>query len=155
MLTKLLPDQISKFWDIIKYAIEESLPPTVGESPNKMNKILSSCLSGKIDVWASYNRKEDSAKFEGLVLTRILFDEASETKNLLIYCLYGYEMVDKKSWIDGYKTILKYANSRKCSQIVGYTNVPLIIEVVKKLGGESNYTFISFNVKEGINSIGD
>jgi len=97
MLTKLLPDQISNFWDIIKYSVEESLPPIVGDHPDKMNRILSSLLCGKSECWASYNRQGDNTKFEGIVLTKMLYDDASDTRNLLIYCLYGYEEVNKES----------------------------------------------------------
>lgn len=148
MLTKLLPDQVSKFWDIIKYAVEQSLPPIVGESPDKMRNILSACLSGEIDVWASYKKEDDKTFFEGIVLTETLYDKPSATKNLLVYCLYGYNEVDKFSWTDGLKLLLKYAKSRGYNQIVGYTDVQSIIKFVEKAGGEAKYTFISFDVNK-------
>jgi len=153
MLTKLLPDQISKFWPIVKYGIEQSLPPVVGDHPDKMSRILSGALSGKIDVWASYNRTGDNAKFDGIMLTQILYDDPSGTKNLLIYCLYGYEKVDKQSWIDGFKSILSYASSKGCMQIVGYTDVPILIDLVKQFGGEAKYTFISFDISSSLNNL--
>lgn len=148
MLTRLLPEQISKFWDIISYAVEQSLPPTVGEHPDKMNRILSSCLSGRIEVWASYNRHEDVIKFEGIVLTRILVDDASYTRSLLIYCLYGYEEVNKESWSRGLKALLKYARSKECSKISAYTNSKYLVKLAENLGASSSYTYISFDVDE-------
>lgn len=148
MIVKLLPDQISKFWDIIRYAVEQSLPPIVGEHPNKMQNILASALDGSIDVWASYTKDGEGNRFEGIVLTEILFDRPSRTKNLLIYCMYGYEEVDKQSWIKGISALTKYAASKGCNQIVGYTNIPYIVELVNRLGGETKYTFISFNTNE-------
>ena len=150
MLVKLLPDQISRFWDIIRYAIEQSLPPIVGEHPNKMQNILMSALDGSIDVWASYTRSEKSNKFEGVVLTEVLFDIPSRTKNLLIYCMYGYEEVSDQSWINGLLTLTKYAASKGCNQVVGYTDNSYIVELVNRLGGEAKSTFISFNVKQTI-----
>lgn len=148
MLTRLLPEQISKFWDIISYAVEQSLPPTVGEHPDKMNRILSSCLSGRIEVWASYNRHKDVIKFEGIVLTRILVDDASYTRSLLIYCLYGYEEVNKESWSRGLKALLKYARSKECSKISAYTNSKYLVKLAENLGASSSYTYISFDVDE-------
>lgn len=146
MLTKLLPDQISKFWPIIKYAIEESLPPVVGEHPDKMNRILSACLSGKLEVWASYKRAE--SKFEAIVITQILYDDASSIYNLLIYCLYGYSTVSSESWTEGYIALTKYAKSKKCQSIVAYTANPFIVEMAKKYGGDTDYTFISINLSK-------
>lgn len=153
MLNRLLPEQVSKFWDIIKYAIEQSLPPIVGEHPDKMNRILSGALSGKVEVWASYNKEGNKNKFEGIVLTKILYDDASDTKNLLIYCLYGYERIDRLSWIQGLSTLVKYAKSKNCLQIIAYTDVPYLIDIVKRLGGEAKYTFVSFNVNEIIQNL--
>jgi hypothetical protein len=141
MLTKLLPDQISKFWDIIKYAIEQSLPPVAGEHHNKMNNILFSALDVSIDVWAS---RDKNNKFEGIVLTEILIDRPTRTKNLLIYCLYGYNKISELSWKSGFETLVKYAKGKGCSQIVAYTDVDAIIDVVNRLGGEAKYNLYLF-----------
>ncbi len=148
MITKLLPEQISKFWDIISYAVENSLPPIVDEHPDKMNRILSSCLSGRLEVWASYNKSEDVVKFEGIVLTRIVFDDSSYTKNLLMYCLYGYEDVDKESWSKGLIALLKYAKKKGCSSISAYTNIEYMVKLAESLGANTTYTYISFDVNE-------
>ena len=146
MITKLLPDKISKFWDIIQYAISQSLPPTVGDHPDKMNRILSSALSGSIDIWASYNKKDEKGTFEGIVLTKFLYDDSSGTNNLLIYCLYGYKDVNRSSWMDGYKALSKYAKSKNCSRIIAYTDVPALIEKANRFGGNTQYTLISVDI---------
>lgn len=143
MLTKLLPDQISRFWDVIKYAIGESLPPIAGESPDKINRILMSLLSSKAQCWASYTVIEEQRKFEGIVVTRIVYDDMSDTRSLLIYCLYGYEKVERGSWLSGFKTLTKYAISRGCERIVGYTDLPSIVKIAERFGGEARYAFVS------------
>ena len=155
MLTKLLPEQVSKFWDIIKYAIEESLPPIAGENPDRMNRILTAALSGSVICWASYTREEGTSKFEGILITKLLYDDVSDTRNLLIYCIYGYESVSDSSWLDGLKSILKYAASKRCNQIIAYTTSPYIVKLVNDLGGDSSYNFISFNVNESVKSFNE
>jgi len=148
MLTKLLPDQVSKFWDVISYAMEQSLPPTVGENPDKMNNILMAALSGKLDIWASYRKDDKVNKFEGIIATRIIYDDVTCMNNLLIYAIYGYNKVSEDSWNSGMKTLLKYAKTQKCSLIVAYSNEPRVVEVVNSLGGDTSFSFISFNVDE-------
>ena len=148
MLTKLLPDQISKFWPIIKHSINESLPPIVGSHVDRMNNILSGALSGKIDVWASYVRKDGLATFDGIMLTKPLFDDVSMTRNLLIYCLCSFRDIPKESWIGGIGSLLKYANKLGCASIIAYTELPGIVNIAQRLGGEAKYTYISFDVKE-------
>ena len=148
MITKLTPEQVSSFWDVIKYAIEESLPPTVDDHPDKMNRILTSLLCSQMDCWASYEVNEDNRKFDGLMVTKILYDNSSDTKSLLIYCIYSYESASRKSWEAGTRSILKYAKYNKCSKIIAYTEVPSIIDWAKRVGAEATYTFLSFNVNE-------
>ncbi len=145
MLTKLLPEQISKFWPIIKYAVEESLPPLAKDHPDKMNRILSAALSGRLDVWASYEKAE-KIRLEGIVVTSFVYDDASGTKSLLIYCLYGYETASGGSWFSGFDALKKYAKANKCSRIIAYSSNPDIIEIARRLGADAEYTFISFNL---------
>jgi len=146
MLTCLLPDQISRFWPIIKYAVEESLPPIVGEHPDKMNRILSAMLSGSLEVWASY--KKESNKFEAILVTQFLYDDASDTKNLLLYCLYGYDSINPDSWTEGFESLFKYAKSKGCHSIMAYSANRHLVELAKKYDGNVDYTFISLEINK-------
>ena len=66
MLVRLIPEQISRFWDAIKYALENSPPLTTEVNYDSwINNILTSAMDGSIEVWASY-RREEGARFEGL-----------------------------------------------------------------------------------------
>jgi len=154
MLISLLPEQVSKFWDVIKYAVEQSLPPIVSYDKNKMNKILTSCLSSKTTVWISYINDSNVKKMEGVVLTRILYDDVSDSNNLLIYALYG-DSSKKSSWIDGLSLLAKYAKSKGIEQIVAYSNVKEIIGMSNLLGGDTSYTFISFDVNKIVQKLND
>ena len=147
MVNAMLPEQISAFWDVIKYGIERSLPPFVGDHPDKMNRILSALLSGKLICWAAYQVDGDNRKFEGILITEILHDKASDTKNLLIYCAYGYEHGTPERWLYGLKVILKYAKSKGCTNVVAYTTIPYMVNLAKSMGGSAEWTYCMFNVK--------
>lgn len=152
MVTQLLPDQISKFWPIIKYAIEQSVPPTVGEHPDKMNRILSGMLSGKLDVWVSYRKLADgTTKFDGIGVTQIQYDEATNTKSMLIFAVYAYEKTTPETWLEAYEAVGKYAKSKGCNRYIAYTTVPYIIEQAKMCGGDASFTFISFPLPSSFN----
>ena len=153
MLTKLLPEQVAKLWDVIKYGIDQSLPPLAYDHPDRLNRILSAALCNQIEVWVSYKKSDETRKFEGVVVTKILYDDASNTRNLLIYCLYGYNDVSKISWKEGIETLAKYAKACKCSQVIAYTPSPYIIKIVKALGGDASYTFLSFDVNEIVKNL--
>ena len=155
MLARLLPEQISKFWDIIKYAVEKSLPPIAGEHPDKMNKILSAALSDAVDVWALYAREGDETKLEGIGLTEILYDDISGTKNLLIYSLYGYSKISEETYQSSFISLLKYARSKGCLQIIAYTDSRQIVNVSKALDADTSYTFVSFDIDQIIKKLNE
>lgn len=146
MITKLLPDQIAKFWPVIKYAIEESLPPITGGHLDRINRMLSAALSGKIEVWAVYNRSDN--KFEAILITQFLYDDASNTKNLLLYCLYGYTTIGLNSWNDSLEYIAKYAKANGCHSIMAYSANQDLIKTAKSIGANTDYTFISFELSK-------
>ena len=147
MLVKLTPDQISQLWDMIKYALENSPPLTVDVNYDSwINGILTSAMDGSISVWASYNKKHEKAKFEGIALTSFELDRFIKKKSLLIYYVFTFVLAAEKSWTEAITTLAKYAKSRNCTRIVAYSNVPEMIGVAKKLGADTSITFISFNV---------
>ena len=154
MITQLLPEQIAEHWNVIKYAVENSLPPIAGnEHPDRTNRILSAALAGRISVWASYERVDEyRIKFEGVVLTKILYDDVSGTKQLLIYSIFGYNQVSKESWNQALVTLSTYAVNKKCSQIIAYTDHEYIKKIAIQLGGTSRH-FISFEVNEIVKSL--
>jgi len=151
----MLPDQVSNFWDIIKYAIEQSVPPIEGDSPDKMNNVLAELLSFKKQCWASYIVEGDKRIFEGIVITQVIDDTTAGTRSLLIYCLYGYREVAKESWIKGAKALAKYAKSKGCNRMLAYTDVPSLIEIAVGLGGEARYTLVSLNTDKIVQIIND
>ena len=111
-----------------------------------MGRVLGALLSGRAQCWASYIRNKENIKFEAIVVTRIIYDDISGTKNLLIYCLYGFREINKDSWMRGLLSLLKFAKGKGCLQVIAYTNIPYVVKKVESLSGSSSYTFIRFDV---------
>ena len=145
MLVKLLPANIAEYWDIIKYAAENSLPPIVWENQNTMNNILESLLSDRMQCWVSY--KEEGHKIDGVVITTVSEDLASGSKNLLIYCLYAFGDTDKDTWVEGWTALSKYGKSLGCHRMVAYTEEPKMVQITWKLGGDARYTFCTLPIE--------
>jgi hypothetical protein len=144
MLVKMLPEQISQYWPIIKYAIEGSLPPIANESPEKMNNLLTALLSDQMQCWVSYREEGEEGKrvMEAILVTTIVGDYCSSIKSLMIYSLYGFS-INEEAWISGFETIRKWGKAQGCNRIIAYSDVPRVIEVAQQFGGEAKYTFIS------------
>lgn len=144
MLVRLLPEQISVQWDMIKPAILESLH-SAHESADT-NETLTSLLNSSSQCWASIRRDNGRDIIEGLVITMVTKNLFDKEKNLLIYSLYGYDMSNRDAWEGGFRTLAIFAKSEGCSRIIGYTNVPSLIKLVESLGGDTKQRLISIPV---------
>ena len=143
MLTELLPEDIPKYWDLIKHAMERGLPPVVHADSETRNRIFTSLLAGGMTCFVSHIVKDDQSLVEGIVLTSILEDNCSGTRNLLMYLVYGITKTTSETWIEGYEYFSKYARSRACTQFIGYTDVEKVKRIVEMFGGEARFTLIT------------
>ena len=80
------------------------------------------------------------------MLTSFEVDRFIKKRSLLVYYVFAYRDAGKDAWVEGLRTLSKYAKSRKCTRVVAYSNVPEIVSICKKLGGDTSVTFISFDI---------
>lgn len=140
MLIKFFPEQIVKHWDEIKMAIENALPPIAGDSPNRMNNILEELLMDRMQCWVAVNK---NGRINGIGTTQLIEDHLTETKNLLVYSAFSIGVTTKEDWIRGFEVITKYAKSKGCKNIVGYTNNPKVVENMNKFGMDTSNVYFS------------
>lgn len=138
-----MPEQVSEHWEVIKYAIEESLPPISLNSPNTLNNVLIKLMSGEMVCWMAY---DSDKKVMGFAVTTVVEDSNSETKSLLLYTIYAYEKTKGIDWIEAYESLSKYALSRDCINMVGYTRNDKLIKIAEKFDSDSTYRFVSFPI---------
>lgn len=144
MLIKLLPQNITANWDTIKYAIEHSLPPTIGESIDKMNRILESLLAGDLECWVQSSIVEGHHRILSIGTTKINMDTASQTKALIMYSVFNFRPMTDKEWLENFMTLRKYAESKGCARMIAFTDSKRMIDLAVKFGGETKYTLCSF-----------
>ena len=141
-LIKLTPEQVMNNWDYIKFAIEETLPPYVTNHPNKMMRIQEHLFGGMLQCWVPTIVGTDP-RVLGFVITKIIYDGSTDSTNLLILSAYGTEPWDLEVWMKGFKMLVKFAKSRGCEGIIGYTNEKSFIKFAEKFGGSAEYTFVN------------
>ena len=143
MLVRLLPDQVASNWDVIKHAVAESLPPTIIESPDKLNNLFESLLIGRMVCWASITG-ETNDEMEGLLITTVQEDKVSGTRSLLIFSLYSFTNASKElTWQEGLVKLMRFAITQRCDQIIAYTTNENVIRFVERAGGDVSQRFIT------------
>ena len=120
MLLQIMPEQVIQFKEVIRAAVDASLPETPGESANKFNNILQKLLIGEMTGWIIYRREEDKKKTIGFMITTIEYNDITETKSLLIYCIHVYGMSNDKDWVEGFRALEAYGVKHKCTSLTGY-----------------------------------
>ena len=145
MILRLLPEQISEQWDIIKPTIEESLHSACEDVDT--NEVLTSLLNASSQCWVSSRKADNGGNIiEGIIITVITRNLFGEGRSLLIYSLFGYSMDTKEAWRGGAEALALFARSNGCSRITAYTDVPSLIKLAENLGGTANQRLISIPV---------
>lgn len=155
MLIKILPEQVAKFWEVIKHGVSHSLPPTIvykkddARETERMNKILTSLLTGVLECWVSFEISEDGKRtIKYIMITQVIFDDILGVKNLFIYSIYGFTQISKEIWIDGFQTLKDYGAKLGCSKLLAFTSFKHLKEMAKKFGGNSDYSLVEFDIRE-------
>jgi len=144
MIIKLLPEQISKSWDLIRYGIMSVPSPIADMSAEGTRNILKHLLMGTVQCWAMFEKDEltEEEKITGFILTTIADDLISGSKFLNIYDLFLTSTPKQEEFENGLKALQEFAKVNKCNKITAYTKVSGIIKIVEKLGFNIDYRFV-------------
>lgn len=147
MLFRLLPDQVAAYWPSLRDKIEEALPPICNGHIDRMENLLQAVLQGRLDLWVVYKKEDNRIEMYAVMLTSLLDDDVSRTKNLLIYALASLKPIPEDVWVSGIQAIISVAKSRKCDKILAYTCIPAIARLAEqRLGADTSWTMITFGV---------
>jgi hypothetical protein len=150
VLLKLSADQISRYWEDIKAAIIAAVPPLGTTDQGAVSQFLENLLMGRLQAWLLVEQQGEGERavfnIKALAVTTVWRDLGTGAKNLLIYALYGYSFVEPALWKDGLGALKKFAEAEGCHQIVAFTKVPRVLQIVKELGGESEMRLVTLEV---------
>ena len=125
--------------------MEESIP-LLSSRMDVMNRVLLSALTGKLSLWVLHEGKS----LKGIVSTRIIYDDITDTNSLLIYSMWGDGSLSSPEWLHVISLLLQYAKRKKCKYVTSYVSLPEAIKVAKTLGANTDLTFIFLDVDESV-----
>ena len=143
MIIKLMPEQVSKLWDYIRFGVLSSVSPITNTSPEGIRNILKNLLLGTIQCWAII--EED--KMKGFALTTISGDYVSGEIFLNIYDLYAFEQFSQETWESGVTALEEFAKANMCSKVIAYSDIPQVIGIAEKLGFNSRTVLLIKEIK--------
>ena len=144
MLLQIMPEQVIQFKELIRYAVEDVVPKVQGETRSKLNNVLSRLMLGEMTAWLAYRKLDNGQKHTyGLVITRIVYDDITETKSLFVYFLTTFESIMAEDWLECFQPLRKFGLKHKCYRITGLVDSDTVLTRIKQLGGNGDERFIS------------
>jgi len=142
-LIKLYPDQISRFWFVLKDAIKAGLPL---ETDVDMNRVLTALLDGSLECFVFAIAEDDeSVSVRAVVTTMIQKQIGYEGKTLFMYSLYGFQNTGKYL-VRGLQQLFDYARSIGCNRVAGITNIEAAAKFVELTGGNANAYYVEWRI---------
>lgn len=142
MLVKLMPDQVLKEWEVVKYAIKQANHEQMFATEDAVKDHLRYIVLGEMQVWAIISEDE----FVGIGVTRFNKDSAMGVKRLEIYSLYAFKFIDNKAWAASFVVLQRFAKANGCSHIMALSDNQQVIELAEKMGGDTKQRMIVFDI---------
>jgi len=139
MFIKLLPEQLVKFWDMIRFAIAETFMPRNSCTNAHLQAILTSLLSGKMQCWMAFEKAEGERKFIGFIITRIGEEPAIKERCLYVDSIYAFDKVPESVLFRGQKILESFAVKNNCKSIVALTESESIVKLAERNGFSKRY----------------
>lgn len=147
-MLRFYPDQVARHWEKIGYAIERALPPIMDsrKAESRMNEVLEAILAGRLDVFLYVEYVDEKPVIYATITVAVLNPIIGDSKELLLYSLFGHRKIGEKIMFEGFGLLVKYAKSVGCTVITAYTNTEIMKEYTKGLGGNQSFTYIRFEI---------
>lgn len=141
MLIKLLPVQISKMWDIIRYGLIRTWPIGTEEGSERVQDVLRNLLSETVQCWVAM----DGDEFVGFVLTRISICDVTGSRSLNLMSVFGFKAVPDSFWEMGMKMFVEFAKANDCKFVTATSDNVKILRLLEGFNFKSTQ-FLSLEV---------
>jgi hypothetical protein len=142
MLVKILPETVNRSWDLLKRVLVNCAMPLSKLDDEGLVRVFEKLLSGKVTCWYGYSDE----KVNTVVLTEILDDQPSGTRNLMVIAVSIIEKVDPKDYVDMFETLRKYAEGLGCANVFCYTSNEKLGKLFDTYGANTSYKLVKFEL---------
>jgi len=143
MIIRVLPTQIGKVWEQIKFACVQADEVNKEDIPSYFNELLHSLLSDKSQCFI---RLGDDRTLLLLMITRIIIDKITGRKSLFIQALYSWKNVEDREWQDDFKFIKEFAKHEQCKRISFESRNDRVWKIAESLGFRENLRKFVFDI---------
>jgi len=142
MIIRLLATQISRHWDVIKYALQQVERLGVDDSARRFNHVFASLLSDKSQCFLKHIDNE----IQAVMITEIIENSIDKKRTNKVRLLYAFKPFTMDEWDELLKVLRKLAISEKCSTIMFETKHPKILTMAENRGFTNAFTTMVYAI---------
>ena len=146
MMVKLGIEEVSQKWDIIKMAVQRSLPPGTQLDDEYFKRLFTEIAVGEKQVWMG--------NIDGIPamvgITQIANDLDNREKVLVIYSAYSLNqegLAGRKFWEDCVRGFKLYAQSISAKKVIAFTKDEMVIAIAKHCGASDDWHMLEWEVQ--------
>lgn len=147
MAIMLVPDQIPRFWEAIKFAAINAEMVEEKYRDNFLNRLLYLLLSSRAQCFV---RLSEDRKLQMIGLTSIQVDPIRDEKTLFAYSLYSFEKVPGEVWIKDLENLKDWAKASGCKTLTAWTNNDKSITLFNMLGWKKRFDLFILDIPGGV-----
>jgi len=144
MLIKVIPQQIPQAWEIIKFAAVQADEIKAEHRQAYVNELLHALLSNKAQAWLRTDT--DQKQVKSVVITRLLGDQTTGEKYLLLQSFYAFEAHDSVEWAENMRLAIEFANKEGCSFISFNSKNSRILELATMFGFKERFIRLDYSL---------
>lgn len=143
MITRVLPNNIPKIWEVIKFTTSK----TSGLEGNELQlyhiDLLHNLLNNKSQCFVRF---DEDRKITAVEISRIVSDEITKEKTLFLESLYSFVSVSVDEWQSNIDFIRKFAEKQECKKITTYTRISRVYDIVESIGFKERFRCFAMEV---------
>jgi hypothetical protein len=142
MVIRLVSLQVPRFWDIIKYSLQQTERIGIDDSQKKFNNIFAALLSDKAQCFIKHKEGEIKA----VMITELAENRIEGSKSLYIRSLYAFSPFELLEWQEYFPLIKDLAKSFDCQSISFNSNHHKLHKVAMDIGFKQAYINMAYSI---------
>ena len=136
MVIRLLPNQIPRFWEAIKFASTHAEDVSEEDRGDYLNSLLHSLLNDKSQCFVKLGEERNLL---AIAVTQLVVDKVTNEKSLFLKILYSWKYSLDEEWKDRFVLIRQFAESEKCKYIYFEARNPKVWQVGEAIGFKEHF----------------
>ena len=132
MLVVLKNREIAEKWELFKDVLRSSIPKTPDLVPDWLTNCLFSAMCGSLQFWLGYDERLGEDRFYCAFVTKIVADELTGQKAMLIYAMKVFNKATHETRIEDLRTLGRICKVKGIKRITAFCLSKVSYNALKK-----------------------